>query len=191
MIEDIVSWVSASFFIVTSLTAIGIAIARLWQGRLTYEKNRLALITTILSNHANVLSEERIKGLHAVIDLIARNLIDSAPQVETDPFLRWQNKPLWMRRLILPKPRSNRGRIGRMLFYIYFWLGLFYLAFFGFVVSDWYPGSYSKWEISVLLAIGIVSITSGLVGRRVSLAEAKKKASLSEVEATTESKDPD
>ena len=47
---------------------------------LTYHEKRFALITTMLSGHARLLSDSRIKALRAEVDSIAQELIAMTPQ---------------------------------------------------------------------------------------------------------------
>lgn len=92
-----------------------------------YYQKRLALITSILTEHRNMIEPETVSALEGEIGSLATLVLNSSAHIEEDPFLDWKHRRKWKRFLSLPKPVSVGAWFPTVCFYIYLVLGVILL----------------------------------------------------------------
>ena len=147
-----------------------------------YLQRRLALVSSILSAHRNILTPDQVVAMEGEINLITSKLLTSSIQAETDRILGWNRQVWWRRFLTLPKPVSVIDWITVLTFYLYLGFAVVYF-------SIYWPIAFLRPEPAIpnlaLLLTSILCIGMCAVARNWRLRTATAKIASSRVQSIT------
>lgn len=98
--------------------------------KMEYLQHRLALVSSILSTHRDLLRQSQIAAMEGEINFITSELLASSSQSGADRIREWNRQVRWRRFLTLPKPVSRLDWIATVMFYLYLIVAATYFLIF-------------------------------------------------------------